>query len=78
MCEWKMRNKGGCCAANLWGCVSRVSSLKAKSRNLLCRPMSGESLKIEKRSVKAFFHARAGVVLIAVQQRSLGCVMLLS
>ena len=35
--------------------------------------MSGESLKTEKRSTKTFFRAGAGVVLIAVQQRSLGC-----
>ena len=35
--------------------------------------MSGESLKTEKRSTKTFFRAGAGVVLIVVQQRSLGC-----
>ena len=35
--------------------------------------MSGESLKTEKRSTKTFFRAGAGVRLIAVQQRSLGC-----
>ncbi len=67
MCEWKMRNEGGCCAVNLWGCVLSVSSLKAKPRNLPYRSMNGESLKTEKRSTKAFFRAGPGVMLIAVQ-----------